>query len=174
MAKSKTSLPQGQARCRPCRGQAKQGDGPSCGTRAKYLAGCRCTRCRARVTEQARVFREQYKARHGVSYRTLYKTKPEEYGDRHRRRDAARRARKAGATIESFTHQEIFERDAWTCGICNTPVDQTLSYPDPMSSSLDHVVPLARGGEHSRGNTRLAHLNCNVRRGTAVDEDFAA
>lgn len=148
--------------------------GPSHGTHRRYALGCRCAECRAYKTQQARVFREQYKAKHGVSYRTLYKTKPEEYGERHRKRDAARRARKVGATIELFTHQEVFERDAWLCGICSTAVDRTLSYPHPMSPSLDHVVPLARGGEHSRANTRLAHLNCNVRRGVGADDELSA
>jgi len=122
----------------------------------------------------ARVTRANYRAKHGVSYRTLFKTKPEQYGDRHRRRDAARRARKTGATVESFTHAEIFERDAWMCGICSEPVDQALAYPHPRSSSLDHIVPLSLDGEHSRANTRLAHLDCNKRRGARVDDESAA
>jgi 5-methylcytosine-specific restriction endonuclease McrA len=147
--------------------------GPRHGTQRRYKGGCRCDECRAGVAEAARRFRERYQAKHGVSYRTLFKSKPEQYGDRHRRRDAARRARKSGATVESFTHAEIFERDGWTCGICTEPVDLTLRYPHPLSSSLDHVVPLSRGGEHSRVNTRLAHLVCNQRRGARVNEDIA-
>lgn len=79
--------------------------------------------------------------------------------------DARRRALKAGAQVETFTNTEIYERDGWTCGICKALVNKTLTYPDPMSASLDHVTPLSLGGEHSRANTRCSHLTCNIRRG---------
>lgn len=60
---------------------------------------------------------------------------------------------------------EVFERDNWTCGICDEPVDQDIKWPDPRSVSLDHIVPLALGGAHSRANTQCSHLTCNVRKG---------
>lgn len=72
-----------------------------------------------------------------------------------------RRARKAGANCESFRTLDIYERDGWICGICEKPVDRELRYPDPKSASLDHVVPLSLGGDHTRANVRLAHLKCN-------------
>lgn len=34
--------------------------------------------------------------------------------------------------------------------------------------TLDHVVPLARGGEHSYRNVKLAHPLCNSRKGAKV------
>jgi 5-methylcytosine-specific restriction endonuclease McrA len=76
-----------------------------------------------------------------------------------------RRAAKRGATAEKFTPLEIFERDGWRCGICGRKVNRDLAWPHPKSASLDHVEPLSRGGEHSRANTRLAHLDCNIQRG---------
>lgn len=83
----------------------------------------------------------------------------------YRSADARRRARKTSAEVEVFTNAEIFARDRWRCGVCGRKVDARKTYPDPMSPSLDHVVPLAEGGPHSRANVRLAHLGCNVRRG---------
>lgn len=79
-----------------------------------------------------------------------------------------RRALKKGATVEAFSHVEVFERDNWTCGICGESVDPELKWPDPLSVSLDHVVPLALGGDHSRANTQCSHLTCNVRKGAQV------
>lgn len=76
--------------------------------------------------------------------------------------DARRRARRHGAAYEPILHAEVFTRDAWTCGICRTPVDPTLKHPHPMSASLDHIVPLARGGDHLRTNVQCAHLACNL------------
>jgi 5-methylcytosine-specific restriction endonuclease McrA len=43
-------------------------------------------------------------------------------------------------------------------------LDGRRRFPDPLSPSLDHVVPLARGGEHTYGNVRTACLGCNVRK----------
>lgn len=76
-----------------------------------------------------------------------------------------RRAAKHGAAAEKFTPLEIFERDGWRCGICGRKVNRDLAYPHPKSASIDHVEPLSLGGEHSRANTRLAHLDCNIQRG---------
>lgn len=88
-----------------------------------------------------------------------------------KRRRHERRAVEYGAGSERFDRLEVFERDGWVCGICDGPVDRELAYPDPMCASLDHVVPLARGGEHTRANTRCSHLVCNIRRGADQEHD---
>lgn len=94
---------------------------------------------------------------------------PEPWSDRRRANYARRRALKAGAAAGApFTSAEVFERDGWLCGLCSQPVDSAVEYPDPASASLDHVVPLSRGGEHSLENVQLAHLSCNVSKGAAV------
>lgn len=85
-----------------------------------------------------------------------------------REQTATRRARLRAAVRESFDPWEVFERDAWVCGLCYSPIDPDASYPDPMSVSLDHVTPLARGGVHERANCQAAHLVCNIRKGARV------
>ncbi|MFT4085332.1 MAG: HNH endonuclease signature motif containing protein [Nocardioides sp.] len=94
----------------------------------------------------------------------------QELSDRRRRISQSsarheRRVRLAGAISERFDPIEVFERDAWVCGICGRPVDKTLLWPDPMSPSLDHIRPLVANGEHSRENTQLGHLICNISKG---------
>jgi 5-methylcytosine-specific restriction endonuclease McrA len=43
--------------------------------------------------------------------------------------------------------------------------------PDPMSPSLDHILPLSKGGTHEPRNVQLAHLGCNVRKyNSGVDQ----
>lgn len=72
------------------------------------------------------------------------------------------RARAAGATvIEDFTGTEIFERDNWTCYLCEQPVTTTPDCFNPRSATVDHVVPLSKGGQHTRDNARCACLSCN-------------
>ena len=75
-----------------------------------------------------------------------------------------RRARRLGEGFERFDRREIYERDGWICGICAEPVDPALKYPDLMSASLDHVTPLALGGQHNRANVQCAHFICNSRK----------
>jgi hypothetical protein len=74
-----------------------------------------------------------------------------------------RRARKVSATVEKFSPREVYERDGWICQLCKKPVDKRLKHPNPLSPSLDHIIPLALGGEHSKKNAHLAHLQCNLR-----------
>ena len=75
-----------------------------------------------------------------------------------------RRAAQRGATVEYFKNTEIFERDGWACQLCGLPIDRDARKPDPLSVSLDHIVPISLGGAHSRANTQCAHLSCNVRK----------
>jgi 5-methylcytosine-specific restriction endonuclease McrA len=77
-----------------------------------------------------------------------------------------RRALKAGVTIEDFSNFDIFERDLWICQICLDQVDPDLRWPHLQSATLDHVIPLSRGGDHSMSNTQLAHLTCNCQKHT--------
>lgn len=85
-----------------------------------------------------------------------------------RDRASLRRARMAGVTHERFKSVEVYDRDGWVCQLCDEPVDQAARHPDPMSASLDHIIPIARGGSHTRANTQLAHLMCNILKGTKI------
>jgi len=51
------------------------------------------------------------------------------------------------------------------CGLCGKSIDLGLRWPDPLSPSRDHIVPLANGGSHMDTNVQVAHLVCNVRKG---------
>lgn len=49
-----------------------------------------------------------------------------------------------------------------TCGICGHPVDFSLKPPHPMSATIDHIIPIAKGGHPSDiDNLQLAHWTCN-------------
>jgi 5-methylcytosine-specific restriction endonuclease McrA len=72
-------------------------------------------------------------------------------------RENARRAQKLTQYVEHVDRLIVLERDDGVCGICGLDVD-------PLSFHVDHVVPLAHGGEHSYANTQAAHPVCNVRK----------
>lgn len=58
--------------------------------------------------------------------------------------------------------EKVFERDAFTCQLCRHPLDAGFRHPHPFSPSLDHVIPLSRGGSHMESNVQAAHLICNI------------
>jgi hypothetical protein len=82
-----------------------------------------------------------------------------------RAQDQRRRAQmRSNGPIESFDIYEIGERDNWLCGICcdaSHPVDPTRKRPDPLAPSIDHITPVSRGGDHTRGNVQISHWFCN-------------
>jgi 5-methylcytosine-specific restriction endonuclease McrA len=123
---------------------------------------CRKPDCRrSQKNRQQREFFRRYRAENGEAYTIRY----------HEKRKAAMRQylnRKMALPYEEFTDAEIFERDEWVCQLCHLPVDPDLKWPDPLSKSLDHIVPLAAGGHHLRSNCQLAHVTCNVRKGAKV------
>lgn len=81
-----------------------------------------------------------------------------------------RRARLVGAFVAEVNAVEVFDRDGWICQLCGNPVDRNLRHPDLMAASLDHIVPLARGGTHEPDNCQLAHLICNSTKGDKLPE----
>jgi 5-methylcytosine-specific restriction endonuclease McrA len=78
----------------------------------------------------------------------------------------ARQDQKRRTQVEPIRNQDVFERDGWICGICLACIDSELKWPDPMCATLDHVVPLSLGGDHTWENVRAAHARCNSGRGS--------
>lgn len=90
---------------------------------------------------------------------------PAPWSDRRRDNYHRRRALKKGATTgRPVVLAEIRERDGNRCHLCGDRVS-AKAWPHPLSASLDHVVPLTKGGAHDPDNVKLAHLACNTAKG---------
>lgn len=57
------------------------------------------------------------------------------------------------------------------CGICGQPVDHSLKYPHPMSATVDHIIPVSKGGHPTDiNNLQLAHRSCNRQKSDKIIE----
>lgn len=84
-------------------------------------------------------------------------------------KDVARRIKIKTAMVDNdITLERLFDRDNGVCHICGMlcnyddieTAGETMIAGD-FYPSIDHVIPLAKGGTHAWSNVRLAHRKCN-------------
>jgi 5-methylcytosine-specific restriction endonuclease McrA len=90
----------------------------------------------------------------------------------YRMRQRARTQHLPGMTgRKAWPMHELAERDGFKCGICHETVDMSLyrskTY-NPMSPTVDHIIPLSKFGPNEWSNIQLAHHICNSRKTDAV------
>jgi len=75
-----------------------------------------------------------------------------------------------GVRVESVSRVAVFDRDGWKCQLCGKSVLRRATQSrktgrlHPRTASLDHIIPLSRGGGHMESNCQCACLRCNVRK----------
>ena len=63
----------------------------------------------------------------------------------------------------------LIERDGTNCHLCNEPVDTLLPRNNRFGATIDHVIPISKGGLDELDNLKLAHWICNIRKGNRTD-----
>lgn len=83
--------------------------------------------------------------------------------------------REAGKSGLFVANRKIVLSSQSVCGICGKPVDKSLKYPDPMSATVDHIIPVSLNGDPvSLDNLQLAHRCCNLAKGNKVIQTHKA
>ena len=126
-----------------------------CGTPAR---GQFCSpECRHKATYQPVPVRSfscrdcgaEFSARHGMTtYCSACKRARLKQANRIGKR--VRKGRIKLAKREAINPLLVYERDGWRCGICGRKVSRTVDANHPLAPSLDHIVPLSKGGDHSQ------------------------
>ena len=92
-------------------------------------------------------------------------------------RDHRKRATKYGCDYErGVTLKALIKRDGLRCAICGGECDlNDRSYGNgigPLYPSMDHIIPMCKGGGHTWNNVQVAHHICNSRKNAKIDEKY--
>ena len=120
---------------------------------AAYLKAYRQAH-KSEIAAHLEAWRQTHKAEMAVGLQAYRQAHPDKFADY----DVRRRALKQGATAEKVSRAAVYARDGGRCHLCGKKVS-------PKRWHLDHLIPLARGGEHSYRNVAVAHPKCNIRKG---------
>jgi 5-methylcytosine-specific restriction endonuclease McrA len=66
---------------------------------------------------------------------------------------------------EKIKIDNLVIRDGFDCQICGVVLDWSKRGSRKLWPSLDHIVPITKGGEHTYENCRMVHLGCNASKG---------
>ncbi len=126
--------------------------------------------------ERAKAARERFFANNPDARKRWKKPTPEQQArydrtwcEKHpdKKRDKSQRyhARKMGAeVVEKIDRLLIYERDGGRCHLCG-------KFTAKSAFTLDHLIPLALGGNHTYLNLKVAHRSCNSRKGARFSSE---
>lgn len=77
--------------------------------------------------------------------------------------------RQGASTGVRFSVDDLVREDGNICALCNEPVDMSVSRISKYGATIDHILPISKGGLDERSNLQLAHWICNNRKGNKVD-----
>lgn len=120
--------------------------------RGRYWADPESARAKVRAWKRANPEKVSYRAQLGRA------SNPMAFKAKRTANDHVRRARLRGGAVEKVSVLELIKRDGGTCQICGKEGDGGGKW------SIDHIIPISKGGEHTYANTRLAHMKCNAGR----------
>ena len=87
------------------------------------------------------------------------------------------RAKKYGVGFErGISLQALVRRDGLNCALCGKLCnwnDIKQGCCGPTYPSIDHIIPMSKGGAHSWNNVQVAHRSCNTMKGTKTNWFYA-
>lgn len=80
---------------------------------------------------------------------------------RHNRRKD-KRLKRCSVVDHSINLMRLYMRDHGVCQICGKPLTMEGDTNSPDYPSIDHIIPISKGGDHTWENVQLACRRCNT------------
>lgn len=124
-----------------------------------YEGHCSCGRCQY----EARLKRKypQVHRRHGGPKCDCRVCMADRARKKHARRQDGKKRRRNRPKVAKTDRAFIFERDGYRCVRCGSPENITI----------DHIIPLARGGANKRDNYQTLCGPCNQEKGSCMKDE---
>lgn len=164
-----------------------------CGTQASYKRGCRCPECKTANAAYTKAYRERNadkirqrknaytganRDREAARARKWYAENTERVAENVKRwkrenrdKHLAHKRNRYGFERSSGAREKSVDVEAlWTgfCALCGLHMDRTLERGHRLSPTVDHIVPLSKGGAHTPDNLQWAHMACNSSKGATA------
>lgn len=63
----------------------------------------------------------------------------------------------------------VYEMLNWVCILCDRPIEKDMPENHPEAVSMEHVIPISKGGTHTWFNVGPAHVKCNINKSDRID-----
>ena len=105
------------------------------------------------------------------TYNPAQKTCSKECGKKLAQAHKHKRIPKSQLVDKDITLEALYRRDSGVCYLCGKKCDwndKTDKSVGPAYPSIDHMIPIAKGGLHAWTNVKLAHFECNWKKSDAL------
>jgi 5-methylcytosine-specific restriction endonuclease McrA len=73
-------------------------------------------------------------------------------------------------TTRRNRHRRKIAQGRPPCHLCGLDIDYAASHLEPLAFTIDHILPLAKGGTDTIDNLAAAHRRCNLAKGDGPKE----
>lgn len=93
-------------------------------------------------------------------------------GKRYTSKHYARAKQLGQPAEEGITLKKLIARDGLTCALCGLPCFYGGDFRADLYPSIDHIIPIHRGGGHTWDNVQVAHRICNSNKRDLIGEKW--
>lgn len=71
---------------------------------------------------------------------------------------------------DDIDHLILFELHGWMCWVCKDSINPRIRMPNLWAATVEHIIPLCKGGTHTWDNVAPAHAFCNFSKADSLPD----